>query len=67
MSENKEDEVQEGGARIEDLPASDKELTDEERQRGWAYTPQIPINPSSHQSPPEGAQRRSPPPPDPEG
>jgi hypothetical protein len=54
MSENREDDAKEGGARIEDLPASDSELAGEkpESRRGVP-----PVDPDD--------ARSSPPPPDP--
>jgi hypothetical protein len=55
MSENREDDAQEGGARIEDLPASDSELAGEESESRRGVPPVDP----------DDARRSSPPPTDP--
>lgn len=72
MSEDREDDAKETGARIGDLPASDSELSSEESGSGASGggqpTPEawIPL-PNAGQPSPGGsdAQRSSPPPPDP--
>lgn len=67
MSENREDEAPEGGARIEDLPASDSELAGEEGGQAGAYTPPIPLRAPQAPPDPEDPEeaRSSSPPPDP--
>jgi hypothetical protein len=64
MSENREDDAQEGGARIEDLPASDSELAGEESESRGAVPPVDPDDARS--SPPPNESLRSSPPPEPE-
>jgi len=65
MSENREDDAPEGGARIEDLPASDSDLSGEKEGGGSASlrSPGEPLDPDS--DPDEGGELRSSPPPDP--
>lgn len=73
MSENREDDAQEGDARIEDLPASDSELAGEEVESRKAGAPPDPMglrspgdeDPYEPEEPTEGA--RSSPPPEPWG
>ena len=73
-TENTEYEPREGGARIEDLPASDIQLASEERERpsplrappGEPDEPEAGRRSSPPPDFPEGG-RTSPPPPDPEG
>jgi hypothetical protein len=82
MSEDRKDDAQQTGARIGELPASDQELNAEDRGSGRSGArsspppPDIGSQPSPEAmqpspeamqpSPDGGAQRTSPPPPDPE-
>lgn len=81
MSENRNDDAQQGGARIGDLPASDQQLKAEGQGGGGARGGGQPSpeatqpspeatqpSPEATQPSPDGgdAQRSSPPPPDPE-
>jgi hypothetical protein len=63
MSENREDDAQEGGARIEDLPASDSELAGEKPESRRGAPPNG--DPDARSSPPPPDEARSSPPPDP--
>lgn len=59
MTTDNDDNIREGGARIEELPAPDSKIVAEERER--------PIRaPQSDPEDPEDAQRDAPPPEDPE-
>lgn len=76
MSENKTNDAQQTGGRITDLPASDQQLSAEDRgnvgsgQRGGGQPSPEATQPSPEatQPSPDGsdAQRSAPPPPDPE-
>lgn len=66
MSENREDDAQKGGARIEDLPASDSELAGEEREESSSLRSPGDDEPFEPDEPDEGL-RGSPPPIDPQG
>ena len=58
---NNQDDVQEGGARIQDLPASDRELAAQDREREKPSPLRAPPE-QGEPDEPEDAQRGSPPP-----
>jgi hypothetical protein len=72
-TENTDYEAHEGGARIEDLPASDMQMRSEDRERSSRQPPDegdpediaVPAEPGDPEDP-EDFQRESPPPRDPD-